>query len=155
MKKKILTILGTRPEIIKMFPIINKLDKFFDNKLLWSGQHYDFNMVKKIFTDVNLRRPDYFIKLSKKDNPFIEIQKKIYNIIVKTKPKAIIYHGDTFTTLATSIISNFFFYKIKRFHVEGGYRSTDMKQIEERVRLISDNLSDIIFVTGKKQKKIY
>jgi UDP-N-acetylglucosamine 2-epimerase (non-hydrolysing) len=51
MKKKILTILGTRPELIKMFPIINKLDKKFDNKLVWSGQHYDYTMVKKNFND--------------------------------------------------------------------------------------------------------
>ncbi len=47
MKKKILTILGTRPELIKMFPIIDKLDKSFYNKLIWSGQHYDFSMVKQ------------------------------------------------------------------------------------------------------------
>ena len=49
-----------------MFPIINRLDNFYDNKLVWSGQHYDYNMVKKIFADVDLRKPDYFIKLSKK-----------------------------------------------------------------------------------------
>ena len=83
MKNKILTIIGTRPEIIKMYPIINKLDKYFDNKLVWSGQHYDFNMVKKIFTDVNLRRPNYFIKLSKKKIPLFEIQTEIYKIITK------------------------------------------------------------------------
>jgi UDP-N-acetylglucosamine 2-epimerase len=53
MKKKILTILGTRPELIKMFPIINKLDKKFDNKLVWSGQHYDYAMVKKNFNDLS------------------------------------------------------------------------------------------------------
>ena len=52
MKKKILTILGTRPELIKMFPIIDKLDKSFNNKLVWSGQHYDFSMVKQNFQDL-------------------------------------------------------------------------------------------------------
>ena len=59
MKKKITTIIGTRPEIIKMYPIIKELDKNFDNELIWSGQHYDFEMVKNIFTDVNLRKPNY------------------------------------------------------------------------------------------------
>ena len=153
MKNKILTIIGTRPEIIKMYPIINKLDKYFDNKLVWSGQHYDFNMVKKIFTDVNLRRPNYFIKLSKKKIPLFEIQTEIYKIITKIKPKAIIYHGDTFTTLASALVSNFFFYNIIKIHIEGGYRSDDKNQIEERARLTIDHLSDHIFVTSKHQKK--
>ena len=49
MKKRILTILGTRPELIKMFPLVNKLDKKYDNKLIWSGQHYDFELVKQNF----------------------------------------------------------------------------------------------------------
>ena len=75
MKKKIITIIGTRPEIIKMYPIIKELDKNFNNVLVWSGQHYDFNMVKNIFLDVNLRKPDYFIKIKIKLN-FFEIQKK-------------------------------------------------------------------------------
>ena len=153
MKNKILTIIGTRPEIIKMYPIINKLDKYFDNKLVWSGQHYDFNMVKKIFNDVNLRRPDYFIKLPKKKIPLFEIQREFYKIITKIKPKAIIYHGDTFTTLASALVSNFFFYKIIKIHIEGGYRSDDKNQIEERARLTIDHLSDHIFVTSEHQKK--
>ena len=130
-----------------------KLDKYFDNKLVWSGQHYDFNMVKKIFTDVNLRRPNYFIKLSKKKIPLFEIQTEIYKIITKIKPKAIIYHGDTFTTLASALVSNFFFYNIIKIHIEGGYRSDDKNQIEERARLTSDQLSNIIFVTRKKEKE--
>ena len=66
MKNKILTILGTRPELIKMFPIIKKLDKNFENKLIWSGQHYDFELVENIFRDVNLRKPDQIIKINKK-----------------------------------------------------------------------------------------
>lgn len=153
MKKKILTILGTRPELIKMFPIINKLDKKFNNKLIWSGQHYDYSMVKQNFDDVKLRPPDFKIKINKKKNIFFQIQEKLYNIILKQKPDAIIYHGDTLTTLAASLVSNFFFYKIKKIHIEGGYRSGDKNQIEERVRLTSDQLSNIIFVTRKKEKE--
>ena len=153
MKKKILTILGTRPELIKMFPIINKLDKKFDNKLVWSGQHYDYTMVKKNFNDVKLRKPDFKLKINKKKNIFFQIQEKLHNIILKQKPDAIIYHGDTFTTLAASLVSNFFFYNIKKIHIEGGYRSHDKNQIEERARLTSDQLSNIIFVTRKQEKE--
>ena len=153
MKKKILTILGTRPELIKMFPVINKLDKKFDNKLVWSGQHYDYAMVKKNFNDVKLRKPDFKLKINKKKNIFFQIQEKLYNIILKQRPDAIIYHGDTFTTLAASLVSNFFFYNIKKIHIEGGYRSHDKNQIEERARLTSDQLSNIIFVTRKHEKE--
>ena len=95
MKKKILTILGTRPELIKMFPIINELDKNFNNKLVWSGQHYDYLMVKQNFNDVELRNPDIEIKIKKNRNTFFQIQEKLHNIISKHKPDAIIYHGDT------------------------------------------------------------
>ena len=73
MKKKILTILGTRPELIKMFPIINKLDKSFYNKLIWSGQHYDFSMVKQNFQDLKVRKPNIEIKINKKENVFFQI----------------------------------------------------------------------------------
>ena len=75
MKKKILTILGTRPELIKMFPLINKLDKKFDNKLVWSGQHYDYAMVKKNFKDVKLRKPDFKLKINKKKIFFFKFKK--------------------------------------------------------------------------------
>lgn len=153
MKKKILTILGTRPELIKMFPIINILDKKFDNKLVWSGQHYDYAMVKKIFKDVKLRKPDIKFKIKNKKNIFFQLQKKLQNIILKQQPDAIIYHGDTFTTLAASLVSNLFFYNIKKIHIEGGYRSGNKNQIEERLRSMSDQLSDIIFVSRKQEKE--
>jgi UDP-N-acetylglucosamine 2-epimerase (non-hydrolysing) len=153
MKKKILTILGTRPELIKMFPIINKLDKKFNNKLVWSGQHYDYSMVKQNFNDIKLRDPDIEIKIKKNKNIFFQIQEKLHDIILNQKPDAIIYHGDTYTTLAASLVSNYFFYDIKKIHIEGGYRSGDKNQIEERARTTSDQLSNIIFVTREQEKK--
>ena len=152
MKKKITTIIGTRPEIIKMFPIINELDKNFDNQLIWSGQHYDFNMVKNIFLDINLRKPDHFIKITNKSETFFEIQKHIYTILKKNNSKAIIYHGDTFTTLASALVSRFFFPKILNVHIEGGYRSFDNSQTEEQVRFIADHVSKINFIPRKNDQ---
>tara|TARA_S200000501_G_C20861158_1_gene759799 strand:- start:1798 stop:2880 length:1083 start_codon:yes stop_codon:yes gene_type:complete len=153
MKKRILTILGTRPELIKMFPLIKKLDKIYDHKLIWSGQHYDYDLVKQNFIDVKLRSPDIKIKINKRKNNFIQIQEKLTKVIDKFKPRAIIYHGDTFTTLATSLITNFFYPNIFKIHIEGGYRSGDKSQIEERARTTSDQLSDAIFVTRNEEKK--
>ena len=153
MKKKISTIIGTRPEIIKMYPIINELDKNFDNQLIWSGQHYDFSMVKNIFLDVNLRKPDHFINIKDKSSTFFEIQKKIFKILKKNNSKAIIYHGDTFTTLASALVSRFLFPKILNIHVEGGYRSFDTSQTEEQVRFITDHISKINFIQRPQDKK--
>ena len=153
MKKRILTILGTRPELIKMFPLIKILDKIYDHKLIWSGQHYDYDLVKQNFIDVKLRSPDVKIKINKRKNNFIQIQEKLIKIINNYRPKAIIYHGDTFTTLATSLITNFFYPNIIKIHIEGGYRSGDKSQIEERARTTSDQLSDAIFVTRSQEKK--
>ncbi|MDB0046014.1 UDP-N-acetylglucosamine 2-epimerase [Candidatus Pelagibacter sp.] len=146
MKKKITTIIGTRPEIIKMYPIIKELDKNFDNELIWSGQHYDFNMVKNIFLDLNLRKPNYFIKIKDRSKTFFEIQKSIHSILEKNDSKAIIYHGDTFTTLASALVSRFFFPKILNVHIEGGFRSLDNSQTEEQVRFIADHISQMNFV---------
>ena len=152
MKKRILTILGTRPELIKMFPLIKKLDKIYDHKLVWSGQHYDYELVKQNFIDVKLRSPNIKIKINKRKNNFIQIQEKLIKVIDKFRPTTIIYHGDTFTTLATSLITNFFYPNIFKIHIEGGYRSGDKSQIEERARATSDQLSDAIFVTRNQEK---
>ncbi len=153
MKNKILTILGTRPELIKMFPVIKKLDMNFDNKLVWSGQHYDFELVENIFKDVNCRKPDKILMINKKKNNFFELQLKIFEILEKLKPKAVIYYGDTFTTLAASLVSNLFFPNIIRIHIEGGYRSKDNNQIEEKARKASDQLSNIIFTQRTEDRK--
>ena len=72
---------------------------------------------------------------------------------LKHKPEAIIFHGDTFTTLATSLVSSYFFPNIQKIHIEGGYRSGDKTQIEERIRTTSDQLSNIIFVSRNQEMK--
>ena len=151
--KKIITIIGTRPEIIKMFPVIKELDKKFNQVLVWSGQHFSSNMVENIFKDVNLRKPDFSIEIKgKRSNQFFELQKKLFKIIDKERPNAIIYHGDTLTTLSASIIPYTYLHHIKKIHIEGGYRSTDKDQSEERLRYISDHMSDYIFVQRKDDK---
>ena len=73
-EKKNFTIVGTRPEIIKMFPVIIELDKYFKNTLILSGQHYNKNLTDKIFKDLNLRKPDQKIKIVKKENFFLNFQ---------------------------------------------------------------------------------
>ena len=132
--KKILTIIGTRPEIIKMFPLIKKLDTKFNQKVIFSGQHFSKNMADIFFKDLRLREPDLKVKIINKNNFYNEFYKKLKTIIKKEHPSAIIYHGDTFTTLASAVSSHLYFPEIKNIHIESGYRSRLKSQIEERIR---------------------
>jgi UDP-N-acetylglucosamine 2-epimerase len=151
--KKIVTVIGTRPEIIKMFPIINQLDKTFNHTLILSGQHFSKNMVHNIFKDIGLRKPDYIINIKKKRNyQFFELQEKIFKLVKKINPSAVVYHGDTLTTTAISSSLYIYLNNIKKIHIEGGYRSTDKNQSEERLRYISDHMSDLIFVQRNNDK---
>jgi len=150
MKKNIVSIIGTRPEIIKMYPLILKLDKFFNHKIIFSGQHFSRNMVSEIFKDLKLRKPDIYIKIKK--NFFFEFSKKLIATIKDIKPSYIIYHGDTMTTLISSLISCNFFPTIKNVHIESGYRSKSRNSIEEKIRKIVDHHSKINFAIRKEEK---
>ena len=150
--KKILTVIGTRPEIIKMFPLIKKLDKIFNQKIIFSGQHFSKNMADIIFNDLGLRKPDIKIKIINNYNFYNEFYQKFRLIIKKEKPSAIIYHGDTFTTLASALSSHLHYPEIKNIHIESGYRSKLISQIEERIRTIVDNVSFANFTIRKKEK---
>lgn len=150
--KKILTVIGTRPEIIKMYPLILKLDKNFDNKLIFSGQHFDKEMRDNIFKDLNLRKPDLNINIINKKDFFNEFSKKLTLIIQKLKPKIVIYHGDTLTTLASALVGYIHFPKITRVHIESGYRSNDINSIENRIRILADKMSTINFTIRQKEK---
>ena len=150
--KKIVTVIGTRPEIIKMFPVIKELDKKFNNKLVFSGQHFSKNMTYNFFKELKIRQPDIFIKIINKNNFLNEFILKIKKELDYINPEAVIFHGDTFTTLGTAITCKIFFPKIKSIHIESGYRSNDSEPIEERIRKIVDSISNINFTIRKVDK---
>ena len=150
--KKILTVIGTRPEIIKMFPLISILDKKYNQKIIFSGQHFSKNMVDIFFNDLKIRQPDISIKIANKNNFYTEFYSKLFKIIKKEKPEAVIYHGDTLTTLVSATVCHFNFPDIKNIHIESGYRSKDNTPIEERIRKIVDKISLINFTIRKDEK---
>jgi UDP-N-acetylglucosamine 2-epimerase (non-hydrolysing) len=137
-----MTIVGTRPEIIKLSRVINELDKHTNHILVHSGQNYDYELNEIFFKGMNIRKPDYFLNVAKKITA-----ETIGNIIIKSdevmkleKPDAILLYGDTNTCL--SVISakrN----KIPIFHMEAGNRCFDQRVPEELNRKIVDHLSDI------------
>ncbi len=161
-KKKIMISFGTRPEIIKLAPIINTLKKKKINFLLvHSGQHYSVNMSKIFIKDFKIKKIHYNLKFGKNKNSkqFVNsFSKKFRNILMKEKPDNLIVQGDTNTCLVSAYVANEmnndnnFYTKI--IHVEAGLRSYDLKMPEETNRIIVDHISDILFPPTYIQKKI-
>ena len=142
MKTKVMTIVGTRPEIIKLSRVIIELDKFTDHILVHTGQNYDYELNEIFFKDLEIRKPNHFLNAVGQDTA--ETISKIINksdkIIELEKPEAVLLYGDTNSCL--SVISA----KRKQvpiFHMEAGNRCFDQRVPEEINRKIVDHLSDI------------
>lgn len=143
-KTKIATILGTRPEIIKLSPVIPSLDKKFDHILIHTGQHYSSRLSDIFFKDLNLRVPDYNVHVGSGSHGYQvgTMLIKIEEIIKKEKPDAVIVQGDTNTTLAGALVASKL--NIKLIHIEAGCRCGNRKLPEEINRIVTDHCSDIL-----------
>jgi UDP-N-acetylglucosamine 2-epimerase (non-hydrolysing) len=139
---KIVTVVGTRPEIIKLSRIINKFDKYFDNILIHTGQNYDYELNEIFFKGLSIRKPNYFLNAAQKTPAsFIgEVFKKIEPILLDEKPEAFFILGDTNSCLSAIVAKK---HKIPIFHLEAGNRSFDERVPEEINRRIVDHISDI------------
>lgn len=141
-KLKLMTILGTRPEIIKMSEIIKKSDKYFDHIIVHTGQNYDYTLNEVFFQNLGLRKPDYYLGVVGENlgQTMGNVIAKSYELMVQEKPDAVIVLGDTNSCL--SIISAKRL-KIPVFHMEAGNRCKDENLPEEVIRRIVDVTSDI------------
>lgn len=143
MKKiKLMTILGTRPEIIKMSEIIKKADEYFDHILVHTGQNYDYTLNEVFFKDLGLRKPDYHLGVvgANLGETMGNVIAKSYELMSEVKPDAMMVLGDTNSCL--SVISGKRL-KIPVFHLEAGNRCKDENLPEEVIRRIVDVTSDI------------
>lgn len=145
MKKiKVLTVIGTRPEIIRLSSVIKKMEvsNVIDHKLVHTGQNYDYELNEIFFKDFGLKRPDYFLNAATESasetigNIFIEINK----VFDKEKPDAVLILGDTNSCLSAVVAKK---KKIPVFHMEAGNRCFDQRVPEEINRKIVDHISDI------------
>jgi len=140
---RIVTILGTRPEVIKMAPVVKALDELSDEHLLvHSGQHYDLLMDEVFFREMKLREPDRQFEL-KDQPPHLQVATTMRQIGDDAKTAdLVIVHGDTNTTLAGALLAN----KLGRplAHVEAGIRSFDKTMPEEINRILTDQLSQLL-----------
>jgi len=141
-KLKLMTIVGTRPEIIKMAAIIKKSDLYFDHILVHTGQNYDYTLNQVFFDDLGLRAPDYYLNAVGKDlgETMGNIIAKSYQLMVETKPDAVIVLGDTNSCLSVISAKRL---KIPIFHMEAGNRCFDENLPEEINRRIVDTTSDV------------
>ena len=141
---KIMTIVGTRPEIIKLCRLINELDNYVDHVLVHTGQNYDYELNEIFFKELGISKPKYFLNAvgNNLGHTIGNIISNSYDLIKKEKPDAFIVYGDTNSCLSVISAKRL---KIPVFHFEAGNRCFDQRVPEELNRKIIDHLSDINF----------
>jgi len=141
-KLKLVTVLGTRPEIIRLAEIIKLADQTYDHVLVHTGQNYDYTLNEIFFEDLGLREPDYFLGVAGKHlgETIGNVISKSYEVLEKEQPDALLVLGDTNSVLCTIAAKRL---KIPIFHMEAGNRCFDQNVPEEINRKISDHISDI------------
>jgi len=142
---KVMTIVGTRPELIKMSRVIAEFDRHTQHILVHTGQNYDYQLNQIFFDDLEIRRPDYFLE-AVGDSPaqtIARVIEKVDEVLIVEQPDAVMFYGDTNSCLAVIAAKR---RKVPVFHMEAGNRCFDQRVPEELNRKILDHLSDINLV---------
>ena len=139
---KVMTIVGTRPELIKLSRVIAELDKTSNHILVHTGQNYDDELNKVFFEDLEIRQPDYYLNAAGDSavETVAQVISKVDPVITDEKPDAILLYGDTNSCLSAIVAKR---RKVPLFHMEAGNRSFDERVPEEINRRIVDHISDI------------
>ena len=148
---KVAIVLGTRPEIIKLAPIIRKIGSK-NCSVIFTGQHYDNQMGLGFMRALDLPKPNYSLNITKSNSQLqiSEIIAKLSKILIKERPDTVMIQGDTNTVLAAGICS--LKSNIPISHVESGLRSNDWRMPEEHNRIVVDHLSELLFAPTKITK---
>lgn len=149
---KVMTLLGTRPELIKMSRVIAELDRQVNHVLVHSGQNYDFELNQVFFDDLEIRKPDHFLGAAGETaaQTIAEVIAKADAVFELEKPDALLLYGDTNTCLAVIAAKR---RKIPVFHMEAGNRCFDQRVPEELNRKVLDHLSDINMVLTEHARR--
>lgn len=150
--RKVMTIVGTRPELIKMSRVIAELDAHTRHLLVHTGQNYDYELNQVFFDELGIRKPDHFL-----DSVGESAAQTIGQVIIKAdkvleaeKPEAVLFYGDTNSCLAVIAAKR---HKIPVFHMEAGNRCFDQRVPEELNRKVLDHLSDINLVLSEHARR--
>ncbi|WP_151035642.1 non-hydrolyzing UDP-N-acetylglucosamine 2-epimerase [Bacillus wiedmannii] len=141
-KLKVMTIVGTRPEIIRLSETIKKMDKYFDHILVHTGQNWDYTLNQVFFDELGIREPDHYLDSVGENlgETMGNIIAKSYELLVKEKPEALLILGDTNSALSAISAKRL---KVPIFHMEAGNRCFDQNLPEEINRKIVDHISDV------------
>ncbi|MGI6090720.1 MAG: non-hydrolyzing UDP-N-acetylglucosamine 2-epimerase [Saccharofermentanales bacterium] len=141
-KLHLMTIVGTRPEIIRLSEVINKCDRYFQHTLVHTGQNYDYSLNQIFFEDLELRQPDIFLGVVGKNlgETIGNIIDKSYQVLLKYQPDALLILGDTNSCLSAIAAKRL---HIPIFHMEAGNRCFDENLPEETNRRIVDHIADV------------
>ena len=141
---KVMTIMGTRPEMIKMWSVLKKLDESdFDHIMVHTGQNYTPELKDFFFDDLKLRKPDHNLSIDVQSygTEVADVIKKSDELFDLEKPDALLILGDTYSGLSVMPAAN---KNIKIFHMEAGLRAFDKRMPEQRNRILIDHMSDIL-----------
>jgi UDP-N-acetylglucosamine 2-epimerase (non-hydrolysing) len=147
-----MTIVGTRPELIKMSRVIGEFDRHTNHILVHTGQNFDYELNEVFFDDLEIRKPDYFLKAvgNNAAQTIARVIEKSNTVMVKEQPDALLLYGDTNSCLSVMSAKRL---KIPVFHMEAGNRCFDQRVPEELNRKVLDHLSDINLVLTEHARR--
>ena len=149
---KVMTIVGTRPELIKMSRVIAEFDRHTHHVLVHTGQNYDFELNQIFFDDLGIRRPDHFLEAQGETaaETIGQVIMAADKVIAREQPDAILLYGDTNSCLSVISAKR---RKVPVFHMEAGNRCFDQRVPEELNRRVVDHLSDINLVLSEHARR--
>lgn len=150
--RKVMTIVGTRPEIIKMSRVIAAFDEHTDHVLVHTGQNYDYELNEIFFKELAIRKPDHFLEAAGKNaaETIARVIERTDTLFEQVKPDALLLYGDTNSCLSVIAAKR---RRIPVFHMEAGNRCFDQRVPEEINRKIVDHLSDVNFALTEHARR--